>query len=388
MKIAFLIPRLGGGGAEKIAAEISLNLSDEFEPIFILFENKIGYKYRGKVYSLDEPLTSNIFLDSIRFISRIIKFRKIVEKEKPDIIMSFDDYANFLNIFSNKKRIFNVHKSLSMADTQKNILKRMFVKLFRRLIYSYSDRIIVVSKGLKDEMISYVGIRPEKIVSIYNLYDISKIDFDKNKRPLILLPKPYILNIGRCELEKGQWYLIRAFSKVHSQIPDLRLVIIGKGSLVPYLKKLILDLQLSESIILVDSNFENVYPFMKDSEFFVLTSLFEGFPNVLIESMAVGTPIISTNCKSGPSEIMNKYGEKITEMTITDYGILIPPFDGKLKNATERLSKEEEILADAIIKLYRDRNLRARLSKNCKERAKNFDAKIIIKEYEKILKQV
>ena len=385
MKIAFLIPQLGGGGAEKIAAELSRLITKEHEPLFILFEERVEYPSRGRIRSLNVPL-KNSPIEPFAFILRMIRLNKIVKEEAPDIIMSFDDYASFLNAFSNSTRVFAIHKSLVVADIHKNILKGTIVRLFRKFIYSKADKIIAISEGIKDELIHYVGIEPEKIIVINNPYDIARIRSLGKQKPPIKLPSQYIINVGRCEVQKGQWHLIRAFSKVHSKIPNLKLVMIGRGSLFGYLKTLISDLGLSDSISLIDSHFDNVNPLLKNSECFVLSSLFEGFPNVLVESMALGVPVIATDCKTGPSEIMDRYGEKIRGIITTKYGVLIPPLDGKIRGASEHLSKEEELLADAIIALAKNPKLRSKLSKAGKTRSEVFDSKLAIEKYEKVFR--
>jgi glycosyltransferase involved in cell wall biosynthesis len=387
MKVAFLIPQLGGGGAEKIAADLSRSIAKGYDPLFILFKEEVGYPFRGRIRSLNAPL-KNSPIEPFAFILRMLKFNKIVTEEAPDVIMSFDDYASFLNAFSSSKRVFAIHKSLIVADIHKNILKRAIVRLFRKIIYSRADKIITVSEGIKDELIRYVGIEPNKIVVINNPFDLARIRSLGKQKPPIKLPSRYIISVGRCEVQKGQWHLIRAFSKVHSEIPDLKLVMIGRGSLSGYLNKLISDLGLSDSVILINSHFDNVHPLLKHSEFFVLPSLFEGFGNVLVESMALGVPVISTDCRAGPSEILGHYGKKTKGIVITKYGVLVPPPDGIMKGASERLSKEEELLADAIVELAEDPKLHLKLSKAGKIRSEAFASKFAIEKYEKVFRDV
>jgi glycosyltransferase involved in cell wall biosynthesis len=123
---------------------------------------------------------------------------------------------------------------------------------------------------------------------------------------------PVILGVGRLEKQKDFSTLIRAFAQVQQQRPA-RLMILGEGTERPYLEALVQELGLAEDVALL-SFVSNPYAYMVRAAVFVLSSLFEGLPTVLIEAMAVGTPVVSTDCKSGPAEILEngRYGKLVS----------------------------------------------------------------------------
>ncbi|MEM4359976.1 MAG: glycosyltransferase [Candidatus Bilamarchaeaceae archaeon] len=387
MKIAFLIPTLHKGGAEKIASELSLWMPKKWEIVFILFEKKINYPYRGKVISLDLPLEKNFFKDIYNFFLRIFKLRKIIKEENIDVVISFDDYANTLNSFVGRRPILTVHKPIQIADIYKDPLRRVLSKTLRKF-YARACRVIAVSRGIREDLIEYAGINENKVIVINNPYNIAEIRRRAKKESKIKVSKEYIVNIGRAEKEKGQWHLIRVFSKVHRSYPKLKLVIIGGGSLSAYIKQLITELNLVDNIIYVDKFLDNIAPILRGAKIFILSSIFEGFPNVIIESFSVGLPVISTNCRTGPAEIFEADMINKNGIIITKYGILVPPLDGVFKKYNEPLTAAESKLADAIILLLSDDKLRKKMAKYAKKRAEDFDVAIIIKRYIKLINDV
>ncbi|MFO7809977.1 MAG: glycosyltransferase [Candidatus Delongbacteria bacterium] len=168
---------------------------------------------------------------------------------------------------------------------------------------------------------------------------------------------------------------MRAFSSVAKEVPDSRLIIIGDGDRRNYLEALVLDLELTNRVFIIGSR-DNPYKYIKNSDIFVLSSVYEGFGIVLIEAMACGLPVISTDCKSGPAEIIS--GES---------GVLVPVPDGKMYSASDPLTDEEKNLAAEIIKLLRDKNKQERLKELNLLRAADFSAESVIPQWETLIKE-
>jgi glycosyltransferase involved in cell wall biosynthesis len=183
------------------------------------------------------------------------------------------------------------------------------------VLYPWSNQIIGVSQGVAQDLAQITGISPKKIEVIYN--PVLNLDiFEKAKNPVdhpFFLPgkPPVILGVGRLDPQKDFSNLINAFAIVQKVTPA-RLVILGSGLLKRSLQALVKDLNLEDKVTFLGF-VTNPYPYMINSSVFVLSSIWEGLPTVLIEALALKTPIVSTNCPSGPAEILRqgKYGHLV-----------------------------------------------------------------------------
>ncbi len=380
VKIFMLINSLAGGGAERVASELSLHLNSHYERQIVTLTNVVTYPSNEPPISLNIKKNKNpkyLYL-LLGFVTGIIKYRRLLKKHSPDISMSFLVLDNFINIITTSNRrdvktIVQVHTSLS-----KKFSESIWFPLIRILIefmYKKADSIVVVSNGVKTELIDIFKIRPDLITVIYNPVNISQIEelaSEKVENEWFSENVPIILNMGRLTKAKGQWHLIRAFAKIRLNTP-CKLVIIGSGELENYLMDVVEKLDLHEEVKFLGWQ-ENPYKYISKSSIFILSSLWEALPYALIEAMACGTPVISTNCKYGPEEIL-ECGKR---------GILIPVFDEKFNSASDPLSLEEEILVKKTLDLLREKSLREYYSRSGKERAYTFNIKNSILKYEEL----
>jgi len=174
-----------------------------------------------------------------------------------------------------------------------------------------------------------------------------------------------------------------ALEKAKKIKKDLKLVILGEGGLESYLKELIKNLNLENDVYLLGWQ-KNPFKFLANSKLFVLFSLWEGFGIVILEAMACGIPVISSDCKSGPREILapdTNVDDQTKNIEYGQYGILVPVCDGKFYAALSPLTKNEKILSDAIIEIFTNEKLTTDLIKKSQERATDFDIKKIIKNW-------
>lgn len=362
-KILFVTFSLTGGGAERIVQLLLTHLDrSRYSPALILLEDKVGYEIPPDITV--KCLHKKRPFDFFRLIYELAK---ILKQEKPDAVISFLTYPNIVLLFAKlliryKGNIFiSEHSSPEVSISNQN-RPRLFTFLVRKL-YPLSNCVISVSKGAAQELNEVFSIPKEKIQVIHNSVDIQKIKTKAKELPDCKWYKeagiPIIIAVGRLTKAKAYPDILRAFAAVRQKSP-CRLVILGEGDEEQALKKLAADLDISNDVAFVGFQ-ANPFSFMAHSDIFALSSHWEGFGNVIIEAMACGVPVISTNCPYGPNEI------------ITDgvNGLLVPVGD---INA----------MAEAILKLLKDEPLRKHLAEAGKRRAEDFKVEKMVAQYEKV----
>jgi len=374
IKITFFLPALEAGGAERTMIRLLCGLNKEvFQPTLLLG------KIRGPLIKeiSEEVLVKELNFSHIRYA--LFKLIRYFQKEKPEIFVSF---LSHLNVFSVLAKIFSRIKTKliiserttfshlpEITKTAKNkLLASIFLKPLVRLTYPLADAIVCVSKGVAEDISQYLpSSKRNKIKVIYNpvvsdeLYTLANQPVD---HPWFLDKEtPVILAVGRLTKAKDYPTLLKAFSLI-SKKKNVYLIIIGEGEERKNLEELIDKLDISENIALLGFE-ENPYKYMKKASVFVLSSSREGFPNVLVEAMTCGLPVVSTDCSSGPNEIIEN-GKN---------GILVPVGD-------------EKALAEAILKILTNPSLTQKFSLEGKKTAQNFTLEKSVKEYEKLFQEV
>ncbi|MEH7086684.1 glycosyltransferase [Neobacillus drentensis] len=358
-KILFVIPSLEGGGAERVIVNLLRNIDRTKFNV-----NFIAINLQGP-YVKDLPNDINIIdLKKTRARYSIFKLIKEINKIKPDSILTTLGFINILLIiikpflFGKPRIVIREANTVSKNFSGTSNLKKSIYKSIYSYLYPKADVIIAQSEGMKNDLINFLSLPPNKIKRIYNPIDINTIiSKSKEFNPFMHNGVQNIVSIGRLTYQKGFDILIEAFKVVVDHNPNTKLTILGEGPL----KKELLDLADNLGII-NNINFEgfkeNPYPYLSNSDVFVLSSRWEGFPNVLLEALACGSNIVSTNCKSGPSEIIgdNKYGLLVEE-----------------ENA--------ELLAQNIINMLK----KAPQTKQNMDQSLIYDIKNIVTQYEDIL---
>lgn len=318
---------------------------------------------------LFHPVT---FLGSL--ISQARKLILIAEDQSSNSINSYITLMNIIALIAKKispKKYFvtiNVHDTTSefLKIFYRNILKSTSMKLMVRLLYPQADRIIAINEGVKNDLINNFNVSPKKIRVIYNPIDYQKIIM-LSKTKVGEIPELFtnesdyfkVISVGRLSYVKGFEYLIEAISLI--QEINVKLVIIGEGSYRPNLEEIIRNFEISNMVHLHGYS-ENPWQYMTKSDIFVLPSLSEGSPNVIIEAMILGIPIVATACSEGVIELLNN-GEN---------GMLVKP-------------KDVNMLKTSVERLHSDPCLRNRYIKNAKQFCERFRPEIIIPQFEACL---
>lgn len=315
-KVALYIPSMGGGGAERVMLALASGLAEKDIQVDLVL-NKVDGPY---LKNASEKINI-VNLNTSRVLSSIIPLAKYLRKEKPDVILSAMNYVNIVTVLaqlangSNTKVIVSEHNNLTETKKELSFVKGCVLTSLMKWSYREAYRVIAVSNGVADALTNELKIDRNKFTTIYN--PIFSEDLVKRSQESILHPWinnaafPLVLSVGRLTSQKDFRTLIHAFKQVLEK-KNCNLIILGEGELRPELEKLIKSLGLENNIQLLGF-VDNPYAWMSHADLFVLSSIREGFGNVIVEAMACGTPIVSTDCPSGPSEILEdgKWGKLV-----------------------------------------------------------------------------
>ena len=373
MKICVLKESLCLGGTERSAANISRILNHDHEVLVALYDgSRVEYEYGGKLIDLKAPAASSPVVKILRNIQRFLRYKKVVRKEKVDILFEFISINTPLNKYPfNRFRYKRQIKIISARDfSAMQTHKARFHQILKR-----SDAMVCNSEYLKNYYLSYYPEHKEKVFAVYNVIDIDQItaqakeSCDPGFLSFVEAHNKTIVGVGRFCREKGFEHLIRAFATVNRQTSgQTGLVLIGDGNFRSEYEALIDRYDLSDHVYFTGFQ-KNPSQYMARCDCFVLSSLSEGFPNVLAEAMALQLTVIAANCYSGPAEILRKdndYHAVREQFSECDYGIITPRFgEGNDDKATDEL-------AAAVLHLLNDEQLLEKYAALAKERAQEF----------------
>lgn len=307
IKILFIVPSLNSGGAERVISLLCNNLNkNKFEIILgILKKEGIFLEQISKevkIIDLKEKHVRNSFF----------KIKKLIIQEKPDIVFSTLSHLNlFIAIFKfllPKDSIYIGRESSIVSETlkEKKFKRIIFEKLYR-IFYSNLDYIVCQSQYMADDLIENYKIKKAKIKVINNPVDIEKIRYLAEEKSEIEIDKNKInlITVGRLNPVKQYDYLIDMFSKLDKK--QYHLYIVGEGSEKIRIEKRIKELGLEENVSLLGRK-KNPFSIVRQCDIFILTSKYEGFPNVVLEALALNLPILSLKSPGGVLEII-KEGE-------------------------------------------------------------------------------
>lgn len=339
--ISFILPSLGGGGTEKVYLNLALYLfSKGFEIHFVLLEKK------GELLKY---LPIEIFVYSLnkkRFRNSIFSLVQYFKTQKPNYVLAsmwpLTSISVIAWILAGKrcKLFLSEHSNLTETYLTSKIENAFFLKLLIRITYPYVNGVICVSNGVLEDIISMGRLKRDKIKVIYNPVTNDRFNNDiVNEIPDFWRDCSFkILSIGRFVSQKNHALLLNAFCILRKSV-DAKLIILGDGPLYLQTKEYLNKLGLVDSVIMpgftTDTN-----PFYYHSNLFVLSSNFEGLPTVLIEALDYGISIVSTDCPSGPSEILSNgiYG---TLVPVGDAEKLAFAMQQSLLNPRDKISLKE-----------------------------------------------
>lgn len=388
MNIAILIPTLTTGGAERAAVTVGKHFYENGHNVYyFLFSNsgKCFYDVRGTVVKthITYPFSQGEYIDNIRelfFASKTL--RKLKKRYHIDASISFMEAWNMVNVCSRCKDrvVISVRTVLSKRSECAGFL---YDKKVIKSLYNRADCIVGVSEGVKADLISEYGINKRKVVAIPNP-SIRHEDTGANENAW-RYGKNTVLCIGRLDPVKQFHHVIRAFRYVVERLPEARLVIVGNGRQMSYLKSESKRCGV-EQYVTFEGAQNNIGYYLKNARCFVMTSKVEGFPNAMVEAMAFGIPVISTDSPGGCGEIIGKMSEEVIDgLKYCKYGVLTP-YINSLIDDEEITSDKEKILADAMYIVLKDDGLNKQISDKSKERAMYYSEKNIMEKWNGVVK--
>ncbi|MFC7041692.1 glycosyltransferase [Halonotius sp. GCM10025705] len=309
--ISLFIPRMAGGGAEKIILKLSKSLNDRGYDVDLVLVDQSG------AYIDEVPDDVHIVeLDASRTLTTLPKLALYLRRTSPDSLLTTLNHSNLIAIWAKTlsrsvTRVLIRQANIPSVEAQ-NTCGLNITHILMKIFYSWSDQIIAISEYCREDLIENYGANPESTIKIYNPVDINEIDTLKKENLEFEIKSQYhIVAAGRLSPEKDFETLLRSFYFLSRSV-DAELTILGEGEMEENLKKLSNKLEISGRVTFTGF-VSNPYKFMRSADVFVLSSKSEGFGNVLIEAMACETPVVSTNCPGGPSEILQngKYGKLV-----------------------------------------------------------------------------
>lgn len=347
-KISLFIANLNGGGAERVFISLArIFVQQGFEVEFI-----VGIR-SGQLATEVNDFTL-IDLKANSAASSVLPLASHLRKNPPDILLSAMPHVNLAAIIAAKlsfrklKVVCSVHENAFYSLEHVSFYEKMLLRLLK-IAYYFSDGLIAVSKGLLESQLRFYGRSiPRFRRMIYNPI-IENISLVMPLRPIVAAPargKFKIISAGRLSFEKDFSSLIRSFSLL-SDVANISLTIFGEGPERANLEELVSKLKLEKNVFLPGFSNDLRSQFIS-SDLFIMSSIWEGFGNVLVEAMAAGCPVISTDCESGPKEILDNgnYGKLVPVGNVNEMRAAIeearsgnvPVFD--TKEAVQRFTFE------------------------------------------------
>ncbi|RUM66918.1 MAG: hypothetical protein DSZ05_03580, partial [Sulfurospirillum sp.] len=350
-RILFFLPLLNGGGAERVVLTLLQHIDrTRFEPVLVLLKKEGHY-----IDQIPEN-TEVIDLQASQARKALWKIIKIIHTQKPDTVFTTLSHLNLiiaiLRPFLSRKVTFIARESNTVSvRNRREKYPRLFDWLYRH-VYQNFDLIVTQAEFMKNDLIQNYGIAPEKMVVIYNPVDAEAV-MKQSEAAKADLPQGVcnLLAVGKLGYQKGFDLLLQSISKLDERY---HLTILGEGTDRQKLQQLIARYRLHKRVTLAGFA-QNPYTFMKQADLLVLSSRFEGLPNVVLEANALGTPVVAFDAPGGTGEIVheNKNGFLVTPFDTEAFARAIEkacgyPFDHE---AIQR-DTAKEFGIDKIIKSY------------------------------------
>lgn len=294
-KIGFLIGSLSGAGAEKTILTIASGLAEKGHEVHLfVLKNRADYDVPQNVVTHFTEQYADQPRKALKKISQQLGPLDLFVSSRAEFYRCVESVINYCSVHITPTEWLQKRRGLFAIKTffQKLKLKKKFA----------NKNLIALSQGIKEDLVGNLEVEEKRVVVISNPFDIDLIQNKANETTEGLhLPDSYIIYVAALIRRKRHEDLIHAFSRIENK--QVKLLLVGKGKEEARLKKLVSDLGLSNRVVFKNWD-PNPYRLIKNAEISILASEAEGMPRVLIESIIIGTPVISSDCRSGPNEVL------------------------------------------------------------------------------------
>ena len=353
MKVLVLHGHLSMGGEERVLLNVLKNLVELNYDVDLLitwnhgknnlFENeipkKVNYEFLFDSYNGKNKLIKEIYRIKAK-TTYLKKIEKKIKNEKYDIVIDYSSNLLKYDNFDIKIPVFAwIHFSLTFGE--KLTLEK--IKKYKKQYKKYS-KIFAITRVMKEEFINKVGIDEKKVELVYNPIDLKLIEKkaeNVEKKYENYLKQDYFLQVSRLTQQKQPEHLVDIYYKLKQAGIKEKLYFIGDGEKKEIIKQKIKEYNLENDIILL-GQIENPYPFFKNAKLFVHTAKYEGLPTVLLESLALGIPVVSYDCPTGPRDILGKNSEYGELISLNDKDMFVEKVL-ELMNSKEKYEKYKKL---------------------------------------------
>lgn len=334
-RLALFLPSLRGGGAERVMLTLARGFAERGRHVDLVL-----VRAEGPYLSEVPGCVRLVDLRARRTLASLPGLVRYLRRERPEAVLSALDHANVVTLWARQmagvpeRVVVSVHNTLSQTSQRTSSLKQRLLPLFVRFSYRSADAVVAVSRGAADDLARTTGFPRSCVKVIYNPVvtpQLARRAEEQLSHPWFRPGQPpVVLGVGRLTAQKDFATLVRAFPIVRQRRP-VRLMILGEGEERSRLELLTRELGVEEDVSL-PGFVDNPYKYMSHAAVFVLSSRWEGLPTVLIEALGVGTPVVATDCPSGPAEILED----------GKWGTLVPPGCPEALAAAAESSLERE----------------------------------------------
>jgi len=406
-KLLMVIPNLGLGGAQRAFHDHSVELSkyyDVTEAVFNLDEPNI-YPSGNSLENLDVPGGGNALDKAKNFMSRITRLRALKQQLRADVCVSHLEGADYVNLLSKgqEKLILLIQGSKVHDRNISGLLGWLRKKVMMPALYKRADRIVTVSRDIMPEIIEAFGVEASKVLTIHNSFEVERV-WKQAQEPLpadmqaVYAAAPVLVTSARLAVQKNQAPLLEIFANLLRRRP-VKLVFVGDGELRNELtiKAHALGLRVYEvwKQELLTSDYDvyfmglqqNPFKFIRPADLFVFPSGWEGFPLALGEAMICGAAVVTTDCPTGPREMLapdtSTPATPIRNAEQAEYGVLMP-----MLTEADTLSADEQVWVETLDKLLSNPAERQRLGQLAQQRMKDFTHEKIFQRWAEVIEEV